>query len=124
MKKIILAAFVVAGTISTQALAMSKACVDADKSPIVQVSGTIKIVKHEHPNGSILTAYMLLLDQPVCYTQMGLEPAVLHARQDSDIQVIGKTSGLVDGARVRLSGPLTGNNISAYYLSDTAIEIK
>lgn len=51
-------------------------------------------------------------------------PAVLQARQDSNIQVVGKTSGLFDGARVRFSSALTGNNISAYYLSDTAIERK
>ena len=124
MNKLVLMLLLVAGTFSTSAFANSVACVDADKSPTVQVSGTVKIVKHEHPNGSILTATMLLLDQPVCYTQMGFEPAVLQARQDSEIQVIGNNSGLVDGSRVKLVGTLTGNNVTAYYLSDTAIKIK
>lgn len=127
MKSLLITTLIAISSVSATALANSEAlaCVNADKSPVVKVSGTIKKVIFEHPsNGSMLTAYMLQLDKPVCYTQEGLASGEIEVRQDSEIQVVGNTSAIADGAHVELSGALTGNNITAYYLSDTAITIK
>lgn len=102
------------------------ACVNADESPSLVLTGTLRVSHFHDANGNLLSSHLLILDQPFCFTTTGIDMPgnSVQASQIWYVQLTGNTTGLQDGQWARLGGEFTTDNVTAYYQTPNVLRIE
>ena len=84
----------------------------------VEVTGVLDVVEWEHPNGSALSAYVILLDTPAD-VEVTVEGSLTEVDGCERIQLLNMEKGIDDslvGKHVKVTGNLAQSPLTAYYL--------
>lgn len=84
----------------------------------VEVKGVLEVVEWEHPNGSVLSAYVIRLDTPADL-KININGVQTEIENCEIIQIFNTEKGIDNsliGKHVKVTGELTQSPLTAYYL--------
>ncbi|MGH7005393.1 MAG: DUF4431 domain-containing protein [Alphaproteobacteria bacterium] len=108
--------------------AAAQACLKADSTAAVKITGTLTLVKFVHPgNGSRQQAYVIRLPKPVCADVTDIDDKVQRVTKIGRVQLAGeldaKAVDTLMNKRVTVGGTLFGQH-TAYHIAPILVSLK
>lgn len=128
MRRSIASVSVAALALAGASSAAAQACLKADSTAAVKITGTLATVKFVHPgNGSRLQAYVIRLPRPACADVTDIDDKVQRVTKIGRVQIAGeldeKTINGLMNKRVTVGGTLFGQH-TAYHIAPILITMK